>query len=62
MVYKKIIQYCKKNKITVTELEKKCGLGNGVIGKWKAGSEPSLSSLKKIEKVTGIAMADLIKT
>ena len=62
MIYQKVIKYCEENNISVSALEKKCGIGNGVIRKWRYGSKPSLDTLEKIEKVTGISVSELIKT
>lgn len=61
MIYQRIIQYCEEHDTTVAELEKKCSIGNGTIGKWKSGKVPSLKTLEKIEKATGITVAELIK-
>lgn len=62
MIYQKILKYCEENNITVAELERKSGIGNGTIGKWNNGKIPSLKTLGKIEKATGIAVAELIET
>lgn len=60
MIYKKIIKYCKANNLSVSAFEKKCGIGNGTVGRWKDGSKPSLDTLEKIEKATGIPISDLV--
>ena len=60
MIYKKIIEYCKKNNISISAFEKKCDIGNGTIGRWKDGSEPSLESLRKIAVVTNIPVKEWI--
>ena len=60
MVYKKIIRYCEENNISISALEKKCNIGNGTIGKWEKGGKPSLDTLEKISKVTGITVAELV--
>lgn len=60
MIYKKIIEYCKKNNISISAFEKKCDIGNGTIGRWKDGSEPSLESLRKIAVVTNIPVEEWI--
>ena len=60
MIYKKIIRYCEENNISISAFEKKCNIGNGTIGKWEKGGKPSLDTLEKISKVTGITVAELV--
>lgn len=62
MIYEKVIQYCDENKISICAFEKKCDIGNGTIGRWKNGSKPTIETLKKIEKVTGIPITELVST
>ena len=54
MIYNKIIYYCNENSLSVSAFEKKCGLANGTVGKWKDGGNPSLETLQKIVSSTGI--------
>lgn len=55
MISDRIIDYCSNAGITISRFEKLCGLGNGSVGKWKKyHSMPSLPTLYKIEKATGI--------
>lgn len=62
MVYPKVIEYCKKNNLTVSAFEKKCGLTNGTVNGWRAkGNNPSLATLQKIEKATKISIAKWLK-
>ena len=57
MIYDKIVEYCSKQNISIMTFEKMCGIGNGTVGKWKDNaSYPSISSLKKIEATTKIAI------
>jgi transcriptional regulator with XRE-family HTH domain len=60
MIYRKIIKYCEENNISIAALEKKCNIGNGTIGKWEKGGKPSLDTLEKISKVTGITVSELV--
>lgn len=60
MIYKKIIKYCEENNLSIAAFEKKCDIGNGTVGKWEKGSKPSLDTLEKIAKVTGITVAELV--
>lgn len=55
MVYEKVYEYCEKNKISVMEFEQMCELSNGTVGKWASKNyDPSIKSLQKIVKATGI--------
>lgn len=61
MIYNKIINYCNKNNLSVSAFEKKCGLANGTVGKWRDGGNPSLETLNKIISVTGIPIEEWTK-
>lgn len=55
MIYNRILEYCMERHIHLHEFEKACNLGNGTVGKWKEDRViPSLKTLSKIEKKTGI--------
>lgn len=61
MFYEKVVDYCKKNNLSISAFENKCDIGNGTIGRWKNDdSKPSLSTLEKIENFTGIPVKDWI--
>lgn len=40
----RIKELCKEKGITIAELERKCGIGNGIIARWKT-SKPSYERL-----------------
>lgn len=62
MFYSKVIEYCNKNNISVSAFEKKCGLTNGTVNGWKTkGSNPSFTTLQKIEKATKIPIQKWLK-
>ena len=62
MVYGNVVEYCKKNNISIMEFEQKCGLSNGLVGKWKDNNyEPSISTLQKITTATGIPIEEWLK-
>ena len=61
MIYNKIMDYCNKNSLSVSAFEKKCGLANGTVGKWKDGGNPSLETLQKIVSATGISIEEWMK-
>ncbi len=47
MLFTKINQLCQQNGITITELERILGFGNGTIHKWDV-SQPSIEKVKKV--------------
>ena len=60
MILKKIETLCRKNKITVSALEKTLGFGNSTITKWNKGS-PTVDKLKKVADYFGCTIDDLIE-
>lgn len=61
LIYNKIIKYCNENSLSVSAFEKKCGLANGTVGKWKDGGNPSLETLHKIVLATCIPIDEWMK-
>ena len=61
MIYNKIVKYCNENSLSVSAFEKKCGLANGTVGKWKDGGNPSLETLHKIVLATCIPIDEWMK-
>jgi len=49
MIYDKIKLLCVNKRMSICTLEKKVGLSNGAVGKWRESS-PSLDSLRKVAK------------
>lgn len=60
MLLGNITKLCKSNGISITNLEKKCGFGNGTICKW-ASSSPSVENARKVAEYFGTTVDDLIK-
>lgn len=59
MIYQNVINYCKENSMTLSAFEKKCGIGNGVVGRWKNDdSKPTIATLEKIQLATGIPISE----
>ena len=61
MIYNKIMDYCNQNRLSVSAFEKKCGLANGTVRKWKDGGNPSLETLQKIVSATCIPIEEWTK-
>lgn len=54
MFSKKIEKYCKENGLSIMAFEVKCGLSNGLVGKWReSGGYPSVPTVQKIAEATG---------
>lgn len=58
MLVNKIDDLCKQNGISVSKLEKECGLGHATIAKWDKSS-PTLASLKKVADYFNVPLCDL---
>ena len=62
MIYSKVIEYCEKNKLSIAAFEKKCGLGNGVVGRWKDNNSlPALTTVQKIAEATKIPVEKWVR-
>ena len=62
LIYQNVSRYCSDNGISIADFEKKCGIGNGTIGRWKDdNSKPTVATLEKIRDVTGIPIEKWIK-
>ena len=55
------MNYCNQNSLSVSAFEKKCGIANGTVGKWKDGGNPSLETLQKIVVATDIPIEEWMK-
>ena len=58
-VYETIKEMCKEHGISIHELERRAGIGNGTIGRWK-NSTARLSSIEKAAGVFGVTAAQII--
>lgn len=54
-----VIAYCSANQITEADFEVRCNLGKGSITKWKKRihKNPSVNTLMKVERATGISVS-----
>ena len=55
MVLEKIRGLCDKKKITISELERECGIGNATISRWDKSS-PRMDNLIKVAKYFGVTI------
>ena len=62
LIFEKVMDYCKKEGLSISSFEKKCGIGNGTVSKWKDDvSKPSVATLEKIAKETKIPITEWLK-
>ncbi len=55
----KIKELCAQNHITVAELERNLGIGNGTIGRWE-NSYPRANNLKAVADYFNVSMENLM--
>lgn len=60
MLYDKIFNLCKKRNISISRLEKDCGLGNATIRGWRT-STPNSANLKKVADYLGVPIGELLE-
>lgn len=60
MIAENIRQRCKDQGITLAELERAVGLGNGVIWRWDT-TNPRVDSIKLVADYFGVAVDDLLQ-
>lgn len=60
MIYDNVKKFCKEKEITISYLEKECGLSNGSIRKWNL-CIPSVDKIQKVSTVLNVSIEDLIK-
>ena len=55
MVYDNVIKYCEQKGLSISAFEQKCGLSNGLVGKWREKNfQPSVDTLQKIVSATNV--------
>ena len=62
MFYEIITKLCADRNVSIYDLERESGIGNGTIGKWKESSvQPNIGTLKKIADYFQITLETLLK-
>ena len=62
MVFDNVIKYCEQNGISISAFEQKCGLSNGLVGKWRENNfQPSIDTLQKIVSATNVSITEWLK-
>ena len=59
-IYDNVSEIAKRKKISIAEIEKRAGLGNGVIGQWRT-AYPHVNSLMAVAKVLSVTVNRLIE-
>lgn len=60
MIYDNVCRLAEKRGLTIQQLEKKAGVGNGVVCKWKTFT-PRVKTLQKIADVLGVTVNTLLR-
>lgn len=59
MVYDKIVEICRAQKISITKVEDMANLGHGTIGKWK-NVDPQIGNIRKVASVLNVSIEELV--
>ena len=60
MIYENVKKIAEEKGISISALEKKAGLGNGVISGWKTSS-PTVANLKAVSVILGTTVDKLLE-
>lgn len=60
VILKKIRDLCDKKRITVSELERACGIGNATISRWDK-SFPRVDKLKAVADYLHVSIEELLE-
>lgn len=62
ILYENIKRLADEKKLSITQVEEKSNIGNGTIGKWKAGhNNATLNSLSAVANALECSVSDLLK-
>ena len=59
-MYEKVKAIAEDKGLTIAALEKKAGVANGTIGKWRNSNGPTVATLEKLAKALGVDMKELL--
>lgn len=57
--YDTVKSLCKSNGLSISRLEKKCGIANGTVGRWRKYS-PKVTTLAKVADFFGVTVDSLV--
>lgn len=61
MILRNIRTLCHEQGITIAELERNAGLGNGIIARWSKSS-PRVDSLMRVASLLSVSLDEITKT
>lgn len=59
MIFENIQTLCRKNRISISQLERETGLGNGTVCRWRQ-SDPTVTRLKQVADYFGVTLESLL--
>lgn len=59
-IYEKVLALCQARGVTINELEKSAGIGQGAVGKWNVHT-PTIKSLQRVADYFGVKLSDLLE-
>lgn len=59
MIYENIKRICTDKGVSIAEIEKRAGLGNGTIKKWEICS-PTVSKLEAVARILDTSIMDIL--
>jgi len=60
LLVENIKSLCRQRNITIAELERSIGFGNGTVGRWDC-KRPSIDRVKEVADYFGMAVDELLK-
>jgi transcriptional regulator with XRE-family HTH domain len=61
-IYNNVVQLANDKGMNIAQLEKKAGIANGTIGKWKnENNKPLVDTVVKVARALGVTVNRLIK-
>lgn len=61
-IIENINRYCGEHGISIKRFERECKMANATVQKWKKGiNKPSIRTLEKMSKFTGIPIEEWLK-
>ena len=59
-MYEKVKAMAEEHGMSIAALEKKAGIANGTIGRWRDTNGPTVVTLEKIAKALDVDLKDLL--
>lgn len=59
-MYEKVKAMAEAKGLTIAALEKKAGVANGTIGKWRNSNGPTVATLEKLAKALNADLKELL--